>query len=537
MGASDLKGHLIRTTQSANVLRLETRAAAAQPVEAPASTAPAAGEDAAGGDDLHDLLASLDDLVRTQSAEGARPAQASALAPQTFGTPAPSATTPAAGGTLGLAQGIALVNQSHFVAPLNGEQTIWREGTDNETGMRAVVPVSMNSFKLELAPFTVNVLMPGGGAKALQLADVWIRSKHRRSYPGGVILQPEGAFPAGCFNLWQGFGVTPKSGDPSPMIDHVRMLCGGDAALAEYVLDWFALCVQRPGSRTEVALVLRGGRGTGKGTVFRIMLLIFGRHGLHITQPKHLVGNFNSHLRTALFLFADECHWPGDKAAEGVLKGLITEPTIAVEMKGHDVFTAPNRIKLTMASNNDWVIPAGADERRYCVVDVSASRAQDHAYFAALNAWIDGDGAGIFLGYLLGRDLSGFNVRAAPKTAALDRQKIEGMSSLDRWILEGLDTGTGLAGGEWGNDPHRVRCDAALGAFDLYRRRGAARGTPADARAIGRRLGEVFGCGPATVGRLGHLGRVREWTLPGVAQARVSAASAFGLTHYEWGQV
>ena len=211
---------------------------------------------------------------------------------------------------------------------------------------------------------------------------------------------------------------------------------------------------------------MRGGRGTGKGTLFRAMSMIFGRHGLHITQSKHLVGNFNSHLRSALWLFADECHWPGDKAAEGVLKGLITEPSLAIEMKGRDVFAAPNRIKLAMASNNDWVVPAGADERRYCVVDVPKTRAQDHDYFGSLNTWIDGGGAAVFLHYLLTRDLSSFNVRAVPKTAALDRQKIEGMPALDRWILEGLDRGMGLAGDEWTDTPHRVFCDSAALRFE-----------------------------------------------------------------------
>lgn len=32
--------------------------------------------------------------------------------------------------------------------------------------------------------------------------------------------------------------------------------------------------------------------------------------------------------------------------------------------------STPGRLKLVFASNSAWVVPAGADERRYCVIDV-----------------------------------------------------------------------------------------------------------------------------------------------------------------------
>jgi len=492
----------------------------------------------------------LDKLVASDGREDDETAQVQAMQAQVTATPtplgnaaapppaAPGSTAGIAGGTVSAAQGIALVNKTHFVAPLSGEVTIWREGTDPETGHQCAIPVTERSLKLEFAPFLVSV-STAAGTRSMALASVWLNSSYRRAYPGGVVLQPEGATPPGCYNLWSGFAVTPMPGNSGPMIDHVYMLCDGAREQAEYVLDWLALCVQRPGSRPEVALVLRGGRGTGKGTVFRVMLTIFGRHGLHITQPKHLVGNFNSHLRYALFLFADEAHWPGDRSAEGVLKALITEPTVAIEMKGHDVFTAPNRIKLAMASNNEWVVPAGADERRYCVIDVSNARAQDHTYFAALNAWIDANGAAIFLDHLLQRDLSNFNARAVPKTAALDRQKIEGMPALDRWIMEALDTAQGLDGQEWTESPQSVPCSAATLGFEAYCKRVGARSTRADTRTIGARLATVFGCGPAVVVASGNKpnDRQRRWVVPALTTARVRAAATFGLDKYVWGTV
>lgn len=493
---------------------------------------------------MDDLLSDLDTLLTPQEQADERRAAMRASMDGAIATgvarraalPAVQPQAPRAARPADARAAVDMVNLSHFLAPYAGDMSIWREGTDPETGRFSAGVVSPAGFRLEFASTTVDVLQGGGTVKPMPVAEVWIRSQHRRQYPGGVVLQPEGKVPAGTYNLWRGWDVVAMSGDASPMLGHISMLCGGMSELVDYVLNWLALCVQRPGTRPEVALVFRGGQGTGKGTAIRAMLAIFGQHALHITQPRHLTGNFNAHLRTALFVFVDEGFWAGDKAGEGVLKGLITEPTLTIEMKGRDVFDAPNRLKLVFASNSAWVVPAGADERRYCVIDVPRTRAQDHAYFAKLNSWLDGGGVAIFLDHLLHRDLTGFNVRAVPKTAALDRQKVEGMGALDRFILEALDTGAGMGGEDWTEQPQRVVCDVAATRFETYCRRTAARGGRADTRSIGRRFGEVFGCGPSTVGRIAGECRGRGWWLPGITEARTMAAKAFGLAHYEWGQ-
>src|SRR5215207_9332163 len=123
---------------------------------------------------------------------------------------------------------------------------------------------------------------------------------------------------------------------------------------------------------------------------------LFKGHSLHITNSKHLVGNFNAHLVDALFLFLDEAFWAGDKQGEGTLKALITERSIMIEPKGVDSYQMPNRLKILMASNNEWVVPASADERRYFVLDVPATRKGDVDYFRKLAAAIEGEELAVF---------------------------------------------------------------------------------------------------------------------------------------------
>ena len=51
------------------------------------------------------------------------------------------------------------------------------------------------------------------------------------------------------------------------MQDHIRrVICCGSEALAEYFFNYIARMFQHPNEPGEVAIVLRGGRGVGKGT-------------------------------------------------------------------------------------------------------------------------------------------------------------------------------------------------------------------------------------------------------------------------------
>ena len=59
-------------------------------------------------------------------------------------------------------------------------------------------------------------------------------------------------------------------------------------------------------------------------------------------------------LQDKLLVFADEAFWAGDKQAEGVLKGMVTEEMNVIEHKGKDAFKVKNYIRLIVASNYEW---------------------------------------------------------------------------------------------------------------------------------------------------------------------------------------
>jgi hypothetical protein len=297
------------------------------------------------------------------------------------------------------------------------------------------------------------------------LGSAWIAHRNRRTYRE-IALIPDGSCPPGVFNLWRGFEVDPKPGSWGMLELHLReVICSGNEDHYCWLRGWIAYCVQNPGKQAEVAVVLRGLKGTGKGMLGRMLMRIFRNHSLHITNSKHLVGNFNAHLVDALFLFLDEAFWAGDKQGEGILKPLITEPTIMIEPKGIDSFQMPNRLAILMASNNDWVVPASADERRYFVLDVSDRRKGDVDYFRKLSDAIEGEELAAMLHDLLALDLSGWNHRAAPHTAALNHQKLVGADSLQKFWIGCLTLGR-IANAPTGDDwPDSVVCHVLHAAY------------------------------------------------------------------------
>ncbi len=278
---------------------------------------------------------------------------------------------------------VAELNERHAVVREMGKTVVLNEEWDHVLGRRILTRSSFASFKNFYSNRQVPVVLGRGKHQTTPLGKYWLEHPARRQYRG-IGFDPSGKL-KGCYNLWRGFAVEPKEGDWSLLRDHILdNICSGDVILFNYVLGWMANCIQKPGSPGEVALVLRGRRGVGKSLFGRLFGSLFGQHYVHVSNGRHLSGNFNAHLEDAILVFADEAFWAQDRRSEATLKMLITEPVLPIEGKGRNVRFARNVIHLLIASNGDWVVPAGLDERRFCVIDVSDARSQDRAYLPPL---------------------------------------------------------------------------------------------------------------------------------------------------------
>lgn len=334
---------------------------------------------------------------------------------------------------------IAELSEKHCVLMLSGKAHIF-SWEPSPLGRRPAFSTPAAMRVLYAKTFiTLNVPDGNGGFVPQRRAafDVWLKSQDRPTAFGVVIDPKGGRFVDGALNLWQGFAVEPIKGDWSLIRAHIeQVVCDGNRELSRYLLRWLAWVLQHPTEPAEVVVVMRGVEGAGKGIIARLMASIFGKaHAIQISDRRHLTGNFNSHLMNCLFLFADEAVWGGDKASEGALKRLISEPTLLIEPKGVDAFEVPNMLSIMMASNEQWAVPVGEEARRYVVADVSDEHAKDFEYFRALTQQIANGGAEAFLYAMLNADLEGWHPREnIPDTQALRDQKAETAHPSVHWL-------------------------------------------------------------------------------------------------------
>ncbi|WP_296029660.1 DUF5906 domain-containing protein [uncultured Alcanivorax sp.] len=341
---------------------------------------------------------------------------------------------------------LAEMNAKHAVLLQEGGKTrvlSW-ERTELDASRQVPVLQSFDDFRNRYMHRRVIVgTNDKGHPTEKPLGKWWLEHPARREYLALRFFPGRPEELDGYLNMWRGWAVTPRPGDWSLMREHIRLiLASGDDACADYIERWASWAIQNPSEPAEVALVLKGGRGTGKGIFARALKHLFGQHGLQVNSPAQLTGRFNAHLRDCCLLFADEAIAPGDKAAESVLKGLITEPELTIEGKGVNLVQARNRLHVVMASNEEWVVPAGIDERRFAVFEVSSEHAQDSDYFKAIADQLKGGGLAAMLHDLLSRELGDWHPRRnVPQTDALHAQKAASVTGVDAVFLDLLRAG------------------------------------------------------------------------------------------------
>jgi Bifunctional DNA primase/polymerase, N-terminal/Primase C terminal 2 (PriCT-2)/Family of unknown function (DUF5906) len=346
---------------------------------------------------------------------------------------------------------IAELNKKHFLIRNIGGKCLVGELVRNPIGSGQMLSLqSTDAFKTWYANKRICVEDSNGNKRWRARGAAWLEHPQRRQYERvDLIPNAPKELPNGSLNLWNGFGIEPKKGDWQLMARHVQeVLASGNNKAAEYILRWTAWSLQHPGELAEAALVLKGGKGSGKGVFGNAIVDCFGEHGLHTFYQSHVTGKFNGHLRSCLFLFADEAFWAGDKKGESVLKGLITERTMVIEQKGIDPVQWPNRLKLMMAANAEWVVPASYDERRFAVFEVSNRYAQGaapdenrKAYFIEVHREIENGGIAAMLHDLMNWDLGNWHPRQVYETEGLRKQKQRSLSPLDQWFVELLQEG------------------------------------------------------------------------------------------------
>ncbi len=123
---------------------------------------------------------------------------------------------------------------------------------------------------------------------------------------------------------------------------------------------------------------------------------------------------------------------------------------MTVEPKGIDSFETRNCLRVIIAGNDDKLITAAGDERRYVIIDVSGIHKEDHDYFNQLAQWRKNAGLSALLYHLMHYDFKDVNLRSAPRNDALLAIKLNSLGPVQEWWYGCLCEGMIYPGRPWG---------------------------------------------------------------------------------------
>ena len=330
------------------------------------------------------------------------------------------------------------------------------------------------------------------GEKTIPLAKAWLESPDRRKHYGGMAFAPNEDLGPDWFNMWRGFSTLPADSATHPMVERwkehlLENVCGNDPTLAHWLTCWFAHLIQKPGNKPLVGLVFRGKKGTGKNTLVERVMKLLGPHGMVTSRRRYLVSNFTSHLQRCLMFVLDEAFWSGDKEAEGIIKDLVTGTKHTIEPKGKESYDVRNLTRVVIIGNEEWLVPATEDERRWAVFTLGEGRRLDHQYFEELRIGLDEKGGNAYLlRYLLDYKID-VNINIAPETGGLVEQKLASLDLLAQWWHSCLEDRE-IAGGDMDGWPTELPTKRLQQAFERYAKSRNARSRLPNSVWFGRAL-------------------------------------------------
>lgn len=218
-------------------------------------------------------------------------------------------------------------------------------------------------------------------------------------------------------------------------------ICDGDWLAFQQFIAWLSDIINKPAVRPLFGVVMRSDeKGTGKSLIYEVMSVILGNMAFSSSTVDQVFGKFNAHLQNKLLVCGEEMSWGGKSEISSKMKDAITSSTMQIEQKGIDVITADKFYRVILIDNNEWLVNASKDERRYLVLQVNPQQAQTSEYFGGImhqGKAIPEVCEAVFK--VFSSISHNVDMTRAYETEALMDQKHLSMSSIEQWLYEVLD--------------------------------------------------------------------------------------------------
>lgn len=184
------------------------------------------------------------------------------------------------------------------------------------------------------------------------------------------------------------------------------MLCDQDTDAFRMITLILANVLQRPDSRPEKAVFLKGPEGVGKSLFSKSLVTrVFGlTHAAEFDRTEHIIGHFNEPATGKAFIVIEEALL-ADKETIGRFQQLVTGETQQINGKFKDVRLAKNISTLWGNSNQDTPIFANQNARRYVIVQVSPlvqfmNTRQKYGLFNRISSLLESDSVFLYAYFL-----------------------------------------------------------------------------------------------------------------------------------------
>lgn len=317
--------------------------------------------------------------------------------------------------------------------------------------------------------------------KQTQVAKAWLEWPCRRTVERTTYAPGEERWVDGALNTWQGFAVEPVQGDLKPWTQLLDQLLVGASPVERWWFEaWCLYPLRHPGAKLPTAAGLWSrGQGLGKSLIGKLLGRIYGVNYSEVSQQE-LESSFNGWLVGKQLVMFDDVSAYDSRAKASVLKKLITQEEVTVNIKGIPTYPLPDHANFYLTSNQANAFYLEDRDRRFFVHEVTTDKL-NKKFFAQFYAWMGktkehrklGPGPAALLYHAQETaDLSGFEPYEPPPTTTAKREMTDAAKSeLELWLTElARDPDSKLRLGQLELQRDLFSARELLGIFDAERK-------------------------------------------------------------------
>jgi uncharacterized protein YihD (DUF1040 family) len=223
-------------------------------------------------------------------------------------------------------------------------------------------------------------------------------NEHQRQYQAMGIYPDSTLCPSNVYNLWTPFEVKKikkykhHQEGLDYILNHIKILCGNEQHVHEYMCKWIGQMFKYPEVKT-ICPTLISDEGSGKGSLVQFLKNMMGQQKIFetATPDRDVWGSFNGRMADSYLVILNELSKKQTLQAEGVIKALITDPTLTVNNKGVNQIEITSYHRFLITTNKQDPITTKKGDRRYLIIRSSDERKGNIEYFRKFREFAGND--------------------------------------------------------------------------------------------------------------------------------------------------